>query len=117
MRLKYYKPKYSKELFFTNYPQINQTYFQSSEYTSPEDLENLFKKKNYLNKIYRKYDNIDDENSIPIYMILFDELGIPQKSLLNPLKVFHNKLEYGGKTEGFCFIGINNYSLNAAKEK
>ncbi len=42
-------------------------------------------------------------------MILFDGLGLPQKSLLNPLKAFHNKLEYGGKTEGFCFIGINNY--------
>ena len=27
----------------------------------------------------------------------------------------HSKLEYGGKTEGTCFIGISNYSLDAAK--
>ena len=48
-------------------------------------------------------------------MILFDELGLAEKSITNPLKVLHNKLEYGGKTEGTCFIGISNYSLDAAK--
>jgi len=30
-------------------------------------------------------------------------------------KVLYNKLEYGGKSEGTCFIGISNYSWNAAK--
>ena len=48
-------------------------------------------------------------------MILFDELGLAEKSPSNPLKVLHSKLEYGGKTEGACFIGISNYSLDAAK--
>ena len=109
MIVKYDTPKYSKELFFTNYRQINLTYFQSSEYTSQEDIENPYKKTHYLYKIYRKYDNIGDENSVTIDMILLDGLGLPQKSLLNPLKAFHDKLEFGGKTEGFCFIGINNY--------
>ena len=42
-------------------------------------------------------------------------LGLAEKSPTNPLKVLHNKLEYGGKTEGTCFIGISNYSLDAAK--
>ena len=48
-------------------------------------------------------------------MILFDELGLAEKSPSNPLKVLHSKLEYGGKTDGTCFIGISNYSLDAAK--
>ena len=48
-------------------------------------------------------------------MILFDELGLAEKSQSNPLKVLHNKLEYNGKNEGVCFIGISNYTLDAAK--
>ena len=48
-------------------------------------------------------------------MILFDELGLAEKAPTNPLKVLHSKLEYDGKNEGVCFIGISNYSLDAAK--
>lgn len=48
-------------------------------------------------------------------MILFDELGLAEKSPTNPLKVLHNKLDYGGITEGICFIVISNYSLDTAK--
>ena len=48
-------------------------------------------------------------------MILFDELGLAEKAPTNPLKVLHHKLEYDGKKEGVCFIGISNYSLDAAK--
>ena len=48
-------------------------------------------------------------------MILFDELGLAEKSPKNQLKVFHHRLEYDGKTEGIYFVGISNYSLDAAK--
>lgn len=48
-------------------------------------------------------------------MILFDELGLAERSKSNPLKVLHEKLEYTGKKEGFSFVGISNYSLDAAK--
>ena len=48
-------------------------------------------------------------------MILFDELGLAEKSKTNPLKVLHSKLEYAGKKEGVSFVGISNYSLDAAK--
>jgi len=113
MRGKYSKPKKGKKSFFAKYPQINQTYFQGAESTAPEDVEELFKKTEELYNIYKKYNKNDD--LVPIYMILFDELGLAEKSPLNPLKVLHNKLEYGGKTEGTCFIGISNYSLDAAK--
>jgi hypothetical protein len=104
MRGEYSKPN----SFFKYYPKINQTYFQGSKDTTPEDVEDLFKKTEDLYK-----NNKNNKNEI--YMILFDELGLAEKSRSNPLKVLHSKLEYGGKTEGTCFIGISNYSLDAAK--
>ena len=48
-------------------------------------------------------------------MILFDELGLAEKSESNPLKVLHSKLEYVGNEEGVSFFVISNYSLDAAK--
>ena len=113
MKGKYSKPKDGKRSFFTKYPQINQTYFQGSESTTPEDVEELFKKADDLYKNYKLINKND--NLVPIFMILFDELGLAEKSPTNPLKVLHSKLEYDGKTEGTCFIGISNYSLDAAK--
>ena len=105
--------KYSKNKFFRKYPQIIQTYFQGSESTKPEDVEKLFeiagsKLKFYIEKNIKK-------EEMPISMILFDELGLAEKSESNPLKVLHSKLEYTGKEEGVSFIGISNYSLDAAK--
>ena len=47
-------------------------------------------------------------------MILFD-VGLAEKSKTNPLKVLHSKLEYAGKKDGVSFVGISNYSLDAAK--
>ena len=113
MRGIYSKPKDCKKSFFLNNPQINQTYFQGSESTTPEDVEELFKKTEDSYNIYKNNKKCDEK--VPIYMILFDELGLVEKSPTNPLKVLHNKLEYGGKTEGTCFIGISNYSLDATK--
>ena len=113
MRGIYSKPKDGKKSFFLNYPKINQTYFQGSESTTPDDVEELFKKTEDSYNIYKK--NKKSGDLVPIYMILFDELGLAEKSHSNPLKVLHSKLEYGGKTEGICFIGISNYSLDAAK--
>jgi hypothetical protein len=48
-------------------------------------------------------------------MISFDELRLAEKSPKNPLKVLHHRLKYDGKTEGVYFVGIGNYSLDAAK--
>jgi len=104
---------YSKNEFFKKYPQIIQIYFQGSESTIPEDITELFKKAEDLYTNYKQNKNKDD--IIPIYMILFDELGLAEKAPTNPLKVLHSKLEYDGKSEGVCFIGISNYSLDAAK--
>ena len=107
------KGEYSKKEFFKKYPPIIQIYFQGSESTRPEDVTELFNKAEGLYKSYITIKKKDDV--VPIYMILFDELGLAEKASTNPLKVLHSKLEYDGKSEGVCFIGISNYSLDAAK--
>lgn len=109
--------KYSKEKFFRKYPQIIQTYFQGSEYTNHEEIEKLFemaegKYNSFIEKLKKKEIKQED---LPISMILFDELGLAEKSKTNPLKVLHSKLEYAGKKEGLSFVGISNYSLDAVK--
>ena len=109
------KGKYSKEKFFRKYPQIMQTYFQGSESNNPEDIYKLFeiaegKYKSFLERF--KKNEIKKED-LPISMILFD-VGLAEKSKNNPLEVLHSKLEYAGKMDGVSFIGISNYSLDAA---
>ena len=105
------KGEYSKNDFFKNYPKIDQKYFQGSKNTNPEDVEELFKQTEELYNVYKDR----NDKSVPICMILFDELGLADQSKTNPLKVLHSKLEYEGKKEGIFFIGISNYSLDAAK--
>ena len=55
------------------------------------------------------------KEDIPLSMILFDELGLAEKSQSNPLKVLHTKFDYASIEKGVSFIGISNYSLDAAK--
>ena len=109
------KGRYSRKSFFRKYPQIIQIYFQGSRSTTPEDVEELFKKAEGLCHNYKLNNKNDETDPVPIYMILFDELGLAEEAPTNPLKVLHHKLEYDGKEEGVCFIGISNYSLDAAK--
>ena len=109
------KGEYSLKPFFKKYPQIIQIYFQGSKSNIPEEVEKLFSKAEKLYNNFKKNNPNKKGNEIPIYMILFDELGLAERSPFNPLKVLHHKLEYDGKTEGVCFVGISNYSLDAAK--
>ena len=105
--------EYSKDKFFREFPQVMMTYFQGDKSTSPYDVEKLFEMaENKLNYYKNKEEY---KNKLPISMILFDELGLAEKSESNPLKVLHSKLEYSGSKEGVSFIGISNYSLGAAK--
>ena len=103
--------KYSNKKFFKLFPRIIQTYFQGADTTIPEDVENLFKKANDKLKYYKDHPNLEK----PISLALFDELGLAERSKSNPLKVLHSKLEYSGKDKDVGFIGISNYSLDAAK--
>ncbi len=105
--------EYSKDKFFREFPQIILSYFQGSQSTKPEDIEKLFEIAENKLKFYK--DKEEYKGKLPISMILFDELGLAEKSESNPLKVLHSKLEYTGKEDGVSFIGISNYSLDAAK--
>ena len=101
---------YSKNKFFQKFPHIIQTYFQGSESTQPEDVEKLFETAGNKLKFY--IDKKMQKEELPISMILFDELGLAEKSESNPLKVLHSKLEFFGNDE-ISFIGISNYSLDS----
>ena len=100
--------KYSKNKFFKHFPQIIQIYFQGSESTQPKDVEILFEK---VKSKFKAFKDKNEKQKLPIIMILFDELGLAERSKNNPLKLLHEKLEYIGKEEGLSFIGISNYSL------
>ena len=105
--------EYSKNKFFREFPQIVLSYFQGSESTKPEDIEKLFEIAE--NKLQFYKDKEEFKNiQLPISMILFDELGLAEQSESNPIKVLHSKLAYYG-IGGVSFIGISNYSLDAAK--
>ena len=99
--------EFSKSKFFANFPKIIQSYFQGSDSTLPEDVENIFRIAADKLKTLDKNKNIS--------MILFDEMGLAEKSKYNPLKALHSKLEYDGNELGVSFVGISNWSLDAAK--
>lgn len=126
LMLKSMRGKFSKSDFFQNFPSLIQSYFQGSDSTTPEDVQNIFKIAEEKFK-YIKTSNKNEE-IIPISMILFDELGLVERAKNDPLKVLHSQLEYGeSKEEEFgesqkedskkeiSFVGISNWSLDAAK--
>ena len=79
--------KYSKSKFLQLFPSIIQSYFQGSKSTIPEDVENIFKiAEGKLQLLIEKGENKED---LPISMILFDELGLAERSKYNPLKVLN----------------------------
>ncbi len=107
--------KCSTNKIFRFYPSIIQTYFQGSDSTTAKDVEDIF------TKAERRLSGLKDNNSeLPILMILFDELGLAERSKYNPLKALHSNLEIDGnikegKEKGISFIGISNWTLDAAK--
>ena len=117
------KGKYSNSLFFRYYPLIIRSYFQGSITTSSKGVLKVFeiandKLKSYIEtKEKANKNNINKNDHLPISLIIFDELGLAEKSKDNPLKVLHANLEYDSnereKTIGF--IGISNWALDAAK--
>ncbi len=80
-----------------------------------KNIEKNNKDKNKLKKKDEKDIEKEKKENIPIALILFDELGLAERSKTNPLKALHPKLEYKGKADGISFVGISNYTLDAAK--
>ncbi len=75
--------------------------FQGSESCTSEGVEKIFE---------RAYTNLNIPKLIPT--ILFDEIGLAEISIHNPLKVLHSHLESKNK---ISFIGISNWELDASK--
>ena len=105
--LKSMKGKYSKNIFFRFYPSIIQTYILGSQSTTHEDVQNAFTIAEEKLKFFKKNMDIN----APISMLLFDELGLAEKSKYNPLKDLHIKLF----NDDICFVGITNWSLDTSK--
>ena len=114
------KGKYSQNHFFQLYPSIIQIYFQGSKSVKPEDVEKIF------NTAERKLDNFKEQQleNVPRSMLLFDELGLAERSKYNPLKVLHKKLDdyfnehtinNDDNSRKVVFVGITNWNLDAAK--
>ena len=102
--------KYSRCQFFKLYPSIIQSYFQGSDSTTPVDVDGIFNiARGRLEELKKR------DKNIPISMILFDELGLAERSKHNPLKALHCHLELDGNQDGISFIGISNWTLDAAK--
>ena len=80
-----------------------------------KNIEKNNKDKNKLKKKEEKDIEKEKKENIPNAMILFDELGLAERSKTNPLKALHPKLEYKGKADGISFVGISNYTLDVDK--
>ena len=116
--------KYSKKNFFKLYPSVIQSYFQGSKTTTPEEVKGIFTiAKQKLELFKNNNNNINnsslENNDLPISMILFDEMGLAERSKHNPLKTLHSFLEPDENKDknglSFSFVGISNWTLDAAK--
>ena len=102
--------KQSKNKFFQFYPKINQTYFQCSNSTSSEDVDNiLLISKERMNDLSRK--NKMNKN-LPISVILFDSLELLEQKEYNLLNVLQNQIEFGSNIKNLRFIGFSNSKLD-----
>ena len=111
------KGEYSNKNYFKLYQKIIQTYFQGSLSTNTADVENLFIKLGAKLEFYKELQKNNPGMILPISMGCFDELGLAERSKNNPLKALHAELDYAGKKDkkNESFVGISNYSLDAAK--
>lgn len=99
------KGKRSDQKIFQTLPELVPCAYQGSQNCTSESVIKVFKRaERYL----------DLENNTDILpVIIFDEIGLAELSPHNPLKVLHSKLEM--ETCQYGFVGISNYSLDAAK--
>ena len=103
--------EYSDNKLFNNLPKLMLTPFQGSLSSTSEGVQKVF-------KIARK--NLENKNKTKeeiISMIYFDEMGLAEHSINNPLKVIHSELEYdlNEGSKKIAFVGISNWILDASK--
>ena len=100
------KGENSESVMFRNRGKLYRYYYQGSETSTAEGIEQVFAKALNAKK--------KDPNSNNINLVFFDEMGLAERSLNNPLKVIHFLLEKDEK-DSVPFLGISNWRLDAAK--
>ena len=79
------KGKYSAKKFFKDKGKLYRYYYQGSETSTAEGIEQVF------DKAKKAQDN--NKNNDIINLVFFDEMGLAERSSNNPLKVIHYLLE------------------------
>ena len=100
------KGEYSDSPMFRDKGKLYRYYYQGSETSTAEGIEQVFAKA-YKAQLKNKGKQI-------ITLVFFDEMGLAERSSNNPLKVIHYLLERDSK-ESVPFLGISNWKLDAAK--
>ena len=100
------KGQYSDSKMFKKKGKLYRYYYQGSETSTAEGIEQVFSKA-------RKAQTKNLEKNI-ITLVFFDEMGLAERSSNNPLKVIHFLLERDTE-ESVPFLGISNWRLDASK--
>jgi len=100
------KGEYSDSPLFRTKGKLYRYYYQGSETSTAEGIEQVFNKASNAQK--------KNKNKNIITLVFFDEMGLAERSSNNPLKVIHYLLEKDSK-DSVPFLGISNWRLDAAK--
>ena len=100
------KGEYSESEIFKTKGRLYRYYYQGSETSTAEGIEQVFNKASNAQKKNK------DRNFITL--VFFDEMGLAERSSNNPLKVIHYLLEKDTENS-VPFLGISNWRLDAAK--
>ena len=98
--------EYSENPFFKKKGKLYRYYYQGSEASTSEGIEDVFKKAYNAKK--------QNKDSNRINLVFFDEMGLAERSSNNPLRIMHYLLEQD-RDKSVPFLGISNWRLDAAK--
>ena len=110
------KGEYSESQMFRDKGKLYRYYYQGSETSTAEGIEQVFEKafKAQLKNRENKEKNKNKKENKIITLVFFDEMGLAERSSNNPLKVIHYLLEKD-REDSVPFLGISNWKLDAAK--
>ena len=100
------KGEYSDSDLFKEKGKLYRYYYQGSETSTAEGIEQVFLKAQKA--------QLKNKGKQIITLVFFDEMGLAERSSNNPLKVIHYLLERDSK-DSVPFLGISNWKLDAAK--
>ncbi|CAF4915976.1 unnamed protein product [Rotaria sp. Silwood1] len=96
----------SKSSYFHTLPELIAVSYQGSQNCTSESVIKVFQRA-------EKYTKVKSNTNQLLPVIVFDEIGLAELSLHNPLKVLHSELEV--ESCRFGFVGLSNWRLDASK--